>query len=257
MSSDEKKVGLPKPPLFTSDYIAMAEILQFAMERFGQLILALMYYTADGTVPDNLPSDINMMFAIYQRKIDAAREKYKDKCAKLAENGAKGGKAKAAKAAGDHPPAPKKVKFSPPTLNQFRDAVAHFYENDELGDDMPDDYDVDSLYDRLKEKKWEISGKSLQNRRDWELVILNRFTPYEGDSPIKGYELFCFAFGNFPELRDSDGVSLADSVTICFDEQYDKRKDGWTIDGEFFPAREWRQALTKYIPVWLEQQEQE
>lgn len=92
MSNNEKKVGLPKPPLFTSDYIAMAEILQFAMERFGQLILALMYYTTDGTMPDNLPSDISMMFAIYQRKIDAAREKYKDKCIINAENGSKGGR---------------------------------------------------------------------------------------------------------------------------------------------------------------------
>ena len=65
-----KKIGLPKPPLFTSDYITMAEILQFAMERFGQLVLALMYYTTDGTIPDDLPPDLNMMFGIYQRKVD-------------------------------------------------------------------------------------------------------------------------------------------------------------------------------------------
>ena len=70
-----KKVGFPKPPLFTSDYITMAEILQFAMERFGQLVLALMYYTTDGTTPDDLPPDINMMFGIYRKWKQGRQEK--------------------------------------------------------------------------------------------------------------------------------------------------------------------------------------
>lgn len=74
--AEGKKPGLPKPPLFTSDYIAMAEILEFALDRFGKLVLALMYYTTDGTMTDDLPPDLKMMFGVYQRKIDAAREKY-------------------------------------------------------------------------------------------------------------------------------------------------------------------------------------
>ncbi|WP_217959739.1 DUF6291 domain-containing protein [Acutalibacter muris] len=253
MSDNEKKVELPKPPLFTSDYIAMAEILQFAMERFGQLVLALMYYTTDGTMPDNLPPDISMMFAIYQRKIDAAREKYEQKCLNNAKNGAKGGKAKAAKASGEAGTR----KFTPPTLKQFRDAVAHFYDDDELGNDEPEDYDIDRLYDELKAAGWKISGEPIQNRRDWELVIINRFSPYKGDSPIKQSELFKFTFGNFPDLRDPSGNSLADDAIGDFDEQYDKGKEGWTIAGEFYPKAKWQEALDKYIPLWQERESSE
>lgn len=92
---ERKKAGLPRPPFYASEYLDMAEILQFAMERFGQLILAIMRYTVDETVPEDFPPDINVMFEVYRRKIDFAREKYVKKCATNAKNGSKGGKAKA------------------------------------------------------------------------------------------------------------------------------------------------------------------
>ena len=104
--------------------------------------VALMYYTTDGTTPDDLPPDINMMFGIYQRKVDAAREKYEKKCATNAENGSKGGKAKAENSKKKTTGA----KFTPPTQKQFRDAVQHFADNDEIPEDTTD-YDADSFFD--------------------------------------------------------------------------------------------------------------
>lgn len=163
----EKKRGLPKPPLFTSDYIAMAEILEFALDRFGQLVLALMRYTADGTELDDLPPDIKAMFSIYRRKIDAAREKYDHVCAVRAESGSKGGKAKAEKSKQSA------EKFKPPTLKQFREAAEHF---EIIGDiEDIDCFEVDGFYDHLRKNNWTIGGEPIKSRNDWETAIQAKF----------------------------------------------------------------------------------
>ena len=225
----------------------------FTYAQVGELFLAVMAYTHDGTIRE-LPPELKFPFAQYRSKANRSKAKYEEKCAKLAENGAKGGKAKAAKAAGDHQPDSPKVKFTPPTLKQFRDAVAHFYKGDELGDDEPEDYDVDKLYDSLKAAGWKIGREPIQNRRDWEFAIITQLSSYEMESPIKRSELFKVAFGNFPELRDSSGNTLADNAACDFDEQYDKGEKGWTIAGEFYPVKEWSQALSKYIPIWQKEE---
>ena len=225
----------------------------FTQAQVGELFLAVMAYTHDGTIRE-LPPELKFPFAQYRAKADQSKAKYEEKCAKLAENGAKGGKAKAARVSDRTDATPKLPKFTPPTLKQFRDAVAHFYKGDELGDDEPEDYDVDCLYDELKAAGWKIGNEPIKSRREWELAIIYQLSSYEGDSPIKQNELFKFAFGNFPDLRDPSGNSLADNAIGDFDEKYDKGKEGWTIAGEFYPVREWRQALSRHIPLWLERQ---
>lgn len=238
MNEDKKKVGLPKPPLFTSDYITMAEILQFAMERFGQLILALMYYTADGTIPDDLPPDINIMFGIYQRKVDAAREKYQNKCKTNAENGQKGGLAKAENAT--------KAKFRPPTQKQFRDAVAHFVDADEIPEGITG-YDADSFFDELKEVGWTIGGAPIQFRADWEAAIRAKFRQFGSTLPDHFYyTIFSAAFA---ELHDGE---KSDSVAYDLMDAYDEAAKKWNVQGEYFPAPDWESALARLMKEYSE-----
>lgn len=245
MSTDgqqQKKVGLPKPPLFTSDYITMAEILQFAMERFGQLVLALMYYTMDGTMPDDLPADLRMMFGIYQRKVDAAREKYENKCATNAENGSKGGKAKAENARKKSPGA----KFTPPTLKQFQAAVKHFVDEDEIPEETTD-YDADAFFDELKDSGWTIGGAPIQSRADWEAAIRAKF--YQYDCALPGhyyYMIFSVVFADFRACKD------ADSATCDFMDTYDNTSKSWIIQGERFPTTDWKSALARFMKQYSE-----
>ena len=245
---EQKTPGLPKPPLYTSDYIAMAEILKFAMERFGQLILALMYYTADGTMPNDLPPDINMMFEIYQRKIDAARTKYENKCTTNAKNGSKGGKKKAENAkkesSGD--------KFSPPTKKQFREAVAHFADCGDIDDDTSD-YDSDAFYDQLKECGWTIGKKHIQYRSEWEAAIRAKFFDFNISS-IRNlyYPAFSAIFSDFCLDKCENRGEWADNATYDFLDTYDEDSKCLIVQGESFPISKWRSALAEFMKQYSE-----
>lgn len=235
-----KKKGLPRPPLYTDDYITMAEALEFMMEQFGQLVLAIMYYTANGTIPDDLPPDLRLMFTIYQKKIDAAREKYVNKCAVNAENGAKGGKAKAENTK-------KKAtsqNFTPPTLKQFRDAVKHFVDNEDISSDI-DDYDIDAFYDGLKSAGWTIGGAAIQSRKNWESAILAKFFEYAGEGPKHMYySVFTTVFADYSEII---GDESADSITYEFMETFDGSSREWIIGDEKFRAGDWESALAQFM----------
>lgn len=241
--SDKK--GLPRPPLFTSDYIALAEILDFALDRFGKLILALMYYTSDGTVPDDLPDDLRAMFAIYQRKIDAAREKYERTCTARAENGSKGGKAKAENARKKDAD----VKFKVPTKKQFHDAVEHFMDDGEVREDI-DDYEIDAFFDKLSNNQWTINGEPIQRRTDWEAAIRKTFTlrkdcncfPYNFH-----YLVFASIFGKFHGLRDEKGESQAEDAESDFMDTYDSDAKTWNVRGKCFPLGQWEEALSHFM----------
>lgn len=242
------KTGLPKPPLFTSDYIAMAEILEFALDRFGRLVLALMYYTMDGTMPDDLPPDLKMMFGIYQRKVDAARDKYSHVCSVRAESGAKGGKQKAAnaqkKSAG--------AKFNPPTQKQFRDAVEHFIDNGEISEDTTD-YDADSFFDKLRDAGWTIGGAPIQSRTDWEMAIKAKFFEFNIASVRHlYYPVFSAVFADFCTGDGTRGAEWADNATYDFMETYDEDSKCWVIQGKKFHAAQWRDALAWFMEQYSE-----
>ena len=234
---EAKKVGLPRPPFYASEYLDMAEILQFAMERFGQLILAIMRYTFDETVPEDLSPDLKIMFSIYQKKIDFAREKYQSKCKTNAENGKKGGQAKAAnsKKANAGP------KFTAPTLKQFRDAVAHFVDNGEIPEDITD-YDADSFFDELKEAGWTIGGAPIQSRGGWEAAIRAKFCQFDSTLPDHFYYMiFSAAFAKF---HNGD---KADDITYDLMCAYNDASKSWKIEGESFTPLEWEKALARFI----------
>ncbi len=239
-----EKRGLPKPPLFTSDYILIAEILDFALDRFGQLVLALMYYTADETVPEDLPPDLKAMFAIYQKKIDAAREKYEKVCVTRAESGAKGGRAKAenAKANGSVP------KFKPPTQRQFQEAVKHFADEGEISDDTGN-YEADAFFDELRDANWSIGGEPIVSRFDWEAAILAKFYDLNVALPHRlYYQIFTAIFANFHGLRDENGRCQANEVAYDFVETtYEKQGKHWIVQGEEFPTPYWKEALDRFM----------
>lgn len=234
---EEKKVGLPRPPFYASEYLDMAEILQFAMERFGQLILAIMRYTVDETVSEDLPPDLKIMFSIYQKKIDFARENYKRKCETNAENGSKGGKAKAenAKKKATGP------KFTPPTQKQFRDAVQHFADNDEIPEDTTD-YDTDAFFDELKDSGWTIGGAPIQSRRDWESAIKAKF--YQFSSTLPEHFFYMIFSAAFAELHDSEKSDLVASDLM---DTYDEASKRWVVQGESFPTPDWKSALARLM----------
>lgn len=236
------KKGLPRPPLFTSDYIAMAEILQFAMERFGQLVFALMCYTADGTLPDDLPDDLRMMFSVYKLKIDAAREKYEQRCATNAKNGGIGGKTKAENAK-------KSADFKPPTLKQFHDAVTHYLDTGDIED--ADTYDVDNFFDQLKDAGWSIGGEPIQRRGDWESALLARFGVVPKSFPHQlYYKVFEKVYSTLHAQRDSEGRSCADDIACDFFDYYDEATKTWNVDGEQLCGL-WA-ALSKFLKQYTE-----
>lgn len=244
MEQEQKKVGLPKPPLFTTDYIAMAEILEFTLDRFGRLVLALMYYTLDGTMPDDLPPDLKMMFCLYQRKVDAAREKYQNKCTINAENGRKGGLTKAENAKG------KPVcgaNFKPPTQKQFRDAVAHFVDSGDIGEDTSD-YDSDAFFDQLNESGWAINNKPIQCRSDWEYAIKAKFFEFNVAS-IRHlhYPVFSAIFSDFCPDGVKNGGEWAENATYDFFDTYDENSKCWIVQEENFPLPQWKSALTQFM----------
>ena len=239
---EAKKVGLPRPPFYASEYLDMAEILQFAMERFGQLILAIMRYTVDETVPEDLPPDLKIMFSVYQKKVDFAREKYQSKCKTNAENGKKGGKAKAENvkkmAAGP--------KFTPPTQKQFRDAVQHFADNDEIPEDTTD-YDTDAFFDALKDSGWTIGGAPIQSRADWEAAIRAKF--FQFGSTLPDYFFYMIFSAAFAELHDGE---KSDSVAYDFMDAYDEAAKRWNVQGEYFPTPDWKSALARFVEGYSE-----
>lgn len=230
-----EKKGLPRPPLYTDDYITMAEALEFMMEQFGQLILAIMYYTANGATPDNLSPDLKVMFAIYQKKIDFAREKYEQKCATNAKNGQNGGRPRKGDAA---------ATFKLPTLKQFQTTIKHYLDTGDI--EEINDYDMDVFFDRMKGAGWSIGGEPIQRRSDWESATLARF----GAAPQpfthqQYYSVFETVFSTLHAMRDSEGRSQADDIAYNFFDTYDESTKTWIVDGEAFKDME--SALAKFM----------
>lgn len=109
------KTRLPRPPLYTEDCLSMGNML--SGDEFKTVILAIMRYTADGTIPDNLPRALNLLFEMHRTRIDAARDKYNQKCVKLASNGAKGGRARSENTKKNA------AMFKPPSKKMFSSAA--------------------------------------------------------------------------------------------------------------------------------------
>ena len=227
-----------------------AEVLKenLSNEQIGELFIAVMDYLRDGTVYE-VSKDLRLIYADYKKRVDRSRITYEETCAKRAESGKKGGTAKAKNAARSAVADLEQAKkFKPPTRKQFKDAVENFSDDGELY--TASNYEIDCLYDHLVESRWMIDGFSIQNRADWESVIIARF--YKPDSVARCYywEAFCYVFSAYKGLRDDSGKTRAEEVVNDWADDADNNRKIWVIDGHIYPESEWKSSLDAYIISW-------
>ena len=203
-----------------------AEILKenLTTEQIGELFVAVMDYLRDGTV--NEVSDcLKLTFADYRKKVDRARCKYEEICTKRADNGKKGGIAKAANASKAATEEGFPQDFKPPKLTKFRDLVKCKYlelnnysdedEADEYEEDdfpMPHKKEIDSFYYDLEKSGWRIGSEPIRNEKELIDAISSKFF-----SILKlEYKVFEYIFSTRNGFRDSDGESKAEEAAYFF-----------------------------------------
>lgn len=238
-------------------YVDEAQLIkeQLTNEQAGELFISVMDYLRDGTSTEVSPA-IKWPYLDYQHKIDRSREAYEKKCAINAENGAKGGTAKAenAKKRGSGCSATYSCKFVPPTKKQFIAAITHGVDEGDISSGISG-YDIDRLFEGLSGENWTIGGEQILNRTDWEASIAIMFPPdFQKDrihpAVLPLYEsVFRYIFKTFHGLRSKDGETYADIVAADFCEEYDEKLSGWRIQGEEFPRSEWINAVEKYVRI--------
>lgn len=235
---------------FVGDVDIMKE--QLSVEEIGELFLATMDYLKDGTVKE-VSAAIRYPYADCRKKVDRSREAYEGKCATLAKNGAKGGKAKAQGTKAEKGTAKAQAPttaFIPPTKKQFYAAIEHAVEEGEMADSIKE-YEIDVFYESLVEAGWTIEGVPLQKRSDWESFLSVRFPTEEKAAKMRqmGYlflRAYKFLFKTFHGLRNEEGDTMADFVAADFIEEYEEDNKGWTIDNEQFLQAQWQEAIVKY-----------
>lgn len=247
-------LDLPYIKLFTSD-IDRIEVC-FTREQAGEWLFAINAFAKDGTIRDVSPALIYPLQE-YVAKLGAAKKKYTETCIKRAEAGRNGGKAKAANAKaraqqeveGEQPA----DAFAPPTKKQYMDAVQHFRNSEEI---HVDNFEAGEFFDKLKADSWKISGVSIRAAKEWQDALAARFPADEAIESLHVSQLpgnymalwlaFKQLFGDFDGLRNTAGESYALIVANDFLMDHDRGSNGWTIEGQFYPVKEWSKALVAY-----------
>lgn len=231
-----------------------AEVLKENMttEQIGQLFIAVMDYLQTRTAVE-VSKDIRFAYADYRKKVDRACASYDETCAKRAENGKKGGKAKAENAAKAAGPAPDQAKkFKPPTLKQFKNAVEKI--TDKNGWDCPDDYGIEAFYDYLSEHQWQFEGMPIQSRSDWEAIIMAKFhdLPDYNGLHIRNYEFISYLVATYPQMhhRWDDIWNVLDGL---FEECWESDDRIWNVRGSVFKYHDWKAALDALVTEWIEE----
>lgn len=261
--ADEKKrenKRIPRPPFYANEYIDMAEALELIMDSFGELILALMTYIIDGTVPDNLPQEVKPIFHIYRKKVDLANKKYDMVCEKNAKNGAKGGRPRkkaTAPPVDELPPSvPEPAKKSktapkiklPPTQEQFTKLI----EAEIDAGTVSDKCDPAEFFEWANTLKWKVNGEPAQNVGDFLTYATARHASKEitDKVPAELHYLISNAYGRifkkFHGLRDDEGNTQALTAAINFLSMYD---NGWDIHGKTYSAEDWLSALDAFMQI--------
>ncbi len=257
MSENEKKIGLPRPPLYTDDYITMAEALTFMMESFGELILALMYYTADGTMPEKLSPELKVMFSIYQKKIDFAREKYEQTCMRNARNGKNGGRPRKTAAADGPGDAPASARAEPPEtagaarkirMPPTRTQLTRLIQREQAEGLISEKCDPAEFFEWAETLKWRINGEPARSVGDF-LAYAEAKYPKGGASasiptPIRLELIYGIIFKELHGLRDDKGSTGALAAAIDFLKAYD---GGWSFHGQSFTDGQWKEALAAFM----------
>lgn len=253
----QNKKRIPRPPFYANEYIDMAEALDWLMEQFGTLILALMSYIVDGTIPADLPPELKPTFTIYRKKIDYANGKYEQTCEKNRKNGSKGGRPRKRAAVTEPEEAPtspqtelpKKAKTAPkvkmpPNREQFIKLI-------EAGQDegaISNECDPDDFFDWAEALKWKVNGESTLNVGDFLSYAAARYPVKEAIGHIpsmpKLARVYGIIFKEFHGLRDDEGNTGALAAAIDFLKAYD---GGWSFHGQEFSDDQWREALNEFM----------
>ena len=234
----------------------MAEALDWLMERFGQLILALMSYIVDGTIPEDLPPELKPTFTIYRKKIDYASGKYAQTCEKNRKNGSKGGRPrkKTAAAPVDEPPAtiPETVK-KPKAPHKIkvpitRELFAQLIEAGQAEGTISGECDPDEFFNWAEALKWKVNGEPAKNVGDFLAYAAARHPVkaaigYIPPSPQLSH-VYGIIFKEFHGLRDDEGSTGALAAAINFLKAYD---DGWSFHGQKFSDDQWKEALAEFM----------
>lgn len=221
-------------------------------EQIGELFVAVMDYLQTGTIKE-VSKDIRFPYADYRNKVDRACASYDETCAKRAESGKKGGKAKAENAAKAVRPVPDQSKtFKPPTLSQFKNAVERIIDDNEW--ESADAYDIERFYDKLREDNWQFAGMAIQSRSDWEEIITAKFhdLPDFDEFYIRHYDFISHLVATYPQLhhRWNDIWNVLDSL---FEECWECHDRTWNVRGSVFKYHDWKAALDALVTERIEE----
>lgn len=242
---------LPRPPLFTEDYIAMAEALWHDMAAYGELVLALMIYTKDGTIPENLPLTSQSLFTVYRVKIDSALKKYNETCEARAQSGAKGGKAKAANAAKEQllpPDALPDAPFRPPGEKRFVAIVQNFVNNDDIP--AVDPKEAKKLFTAFEANGWTIRDEPIKSMQECKDAIFHHFAESYGLPVEMTRFIYTTIFSESHGLRNAEGVSKAADAVGSFFDCFNADQGTWDIHGNRYSRSEWRKAFDDFMTAY-------
>lgn len=251
----EKRI--PRPPFYANEYIDMAEALELIMDSFGQLILALMTYIVDGTIPDDLPQEIKPIFHIYKKKVDLSNKKYDMVCEKNAKNGAKGGRPRKRAASEDEPaltPTHAVKKSKPTPKIKMPPAEEQLIQLIEAGQDegtISGKCDPREFFEWAEALEWKVNKEPAKNVGDFLTYATAKYPTEKVIGPIgtlpKAPQLshaYGIIFKELHGLRDEEGNTGALVAAIDFLKAYDS---GWNFHGQKFSDAQWREALNEFI----------
>lgn len=191
--------------LMLEDFETMAEI--YSTAQIGELIVATMQYLKDGRIVE-IEEPLKYAYLDLRKKVDRSQKAYEEKCAQLAKNGAKGGKAKAAN----------RYKCSKSHFKQMITKIA-----DEIDEDIPPASFINDLYEELKENNFSIGGEPLANDSDLDSYLYHTvFRDNKYDT-----EVFEYVFSKYHGLRDEEGKTQASEIAFDSSEIFKKSHENW------------------------------
>ena len=211
-------------------------------EQLGELFRAVMDYARDGTERE-VSAEILFPYRECKLAVDRSNSAYEKKCQTNKENGAKGGKAKAARSK-ERQKESNDPKYIPPTKAEFKAMVSHFRSTDGI---EADDYEVLKLFDDLTKANWTIGGEPIMSTDELETIILVKFNPDPVFAASYNWLTFQTLFGSYHGCRSENGDCQAESIHSDFWDLFDVDERKWNINNKWFPITEWREALEAYM----------
>lgn len=239
-------IELARIPLYTTDLITIAETLPD--HEYKLLMLAILHYSHDGTLPKDLPETLQLSFNLCKAKIDAARNAYEKKCAANAQNGAKGGKAKAANAAKAQQ-LPPDAPFRPPNKAEFKKIIKELKDRGEAIY-IPDTDTINQLYSDLSGSDWNFRGERFRTMQELETMLICRYNSFSHPPRAFFGWIFDKIWGDFNGLRDSFGVSKVVDVVNNFCECYNTKASTWNVHETQYPFGAWEDALDDFMNTY-------